>query len=85
MKKILEKMNEGKSFILISHDLGTVLSFCSRCLLLDKGKIVYDIKNNFFLKYQTDGEIEMDLKMKEISLKMKSKNTFIQDVIISKK
>ena len=50
-----------------------------------KGKIVYDIKNNFFLKYQTDGEIEMDLKMKEISLKMKSKNTFIQDVIISKK
>jgi hypothetical protein len=50
-----------------------------------KGKIVYDIKNNFFLKYLTDGEIEMDIKMKDISIKMKSKNTFIQDVIISKK
>lgn len=50
-----------------------------------KGKIVYDIKNNFFLKYLTDGEIEMDVKMKDISIKMKSKNTYIQDVIISKK
>jgi hypothetical protein len=50
-----------------------------------KGKIVYDIKNNFFLKYLTDGEIEMNVKMKDISIKMKSKNTYIQDVIISKK
>ncbi len=50
-----------------------------------EGKIVYDIKNNFFLKYYTDGEIEMDMKMKDISIKVKSKNTFMQDVIISKK
>lgn len=50
-----------------------------------KGKIVYDIKNNFFLKHQTNGEIEMNVKMKDINVKVKSKNTFMQDVIISKK
>ena len=50
-----------------------------------KGKIVYDIKNNFFLKHQTNGEIEMNVKMNDINVKVKSKNTFMQDVIISKK
>lgn len=48
------------------------------------GKIVYDIKNNFLLKFQTTGELEMNMKIKEFSINLKSKNGYDQTVIIRK-
>jgi lipopolysaccharide transport system ATP-binding protein len=42
-KKCGEKIDEirkaGKTILLVSHDLGTVRSLCSRCLLLNQGQI----------------------------------------------
>lgn len=33
---------EGRTTVLVSHDLGTVLRLCSRCLWIDQGKVVGD-------------------------------------------
>lgn len=45
-KKCIRKMEEFKrnklTIILVSHDLRMINDFCSRLLLLDKGKLVYD-------------------------------------------
>jgi lipopolysaccharide transport system ATP-binding protein len=44
-KKCLGKMNqvnqeEGKTLILVSHNLGAINQLCSKCLFLDKGSLV---------------------------------------------
>lgn len=46
-KKCLAKMHEfasreGRTILFVSHTMSTVQDFCSRCLLLQKGKIVCD-------------------------------------------
>jgi len=43
-KKCLGKMNdvskgEGRTVLFVSHNMGSILQLCSRCILLDKGKI----------------------------------------------
>jgi len=44
--KCIEKMNEfkqkGVSIIIVSHSMGTLQNFCSRGILLSKGKVEYD-------------------------------------------
>jgi hypothetical protein len=49
-----------------------------------KGKIIYDIKNNFFLKFQTDGQLEMTMKMKGFNINLVSRNGYDQSVVIKK-
>lgn len=43
-QKCVERMHEvvrgGATVLLVSHDLKTVTDFCTRCLLLDKGRVV---------------------------------------------
>lgn len=46
-KKCLGKMgdaseNEGKTVLYVSHNMATIRNLCSRCIVLDKGRIIFD-------------------------------------------
>src|SRR4051794_211681 len=45
-KKCLGKMNEvskdGRTVIFVSHNMGTIVRICSRCILIDGGRIAAD-------------------------------------------
>ena len=46
-KKCLDKMRsaattEGKTVLYVSHNMNTIRQLCDRCVVLDKGRIVYD-------------------------------------------
>lgn len=46
-KKCLNKMsdvavNEGRTVLYVSHNMNTIRQLCDRCVVLDKGNIVYD-------------------------------------------
>ncbi|MBP5434894.1 ABC transporter ATP-binding protein [bacterium] len=46
-KKCLGKMgnaaqNEGKTVLYVSHNMATIRNLCSRCIVLDKGKMIFD-------------------------------------------
>ncbi|MBQ2390190.1 MAG: ATP-binding cassette domain-containing protein [Clostridia bacterium] len=46
-KKSLEKMkraasSEGKTVLCVSHNMDTIRELCSRCIVLDHGKVVFD-------------------------------------------
>lgn len=38
--------NEGKTVLYVSHNMDTIRQLCTRCVVLDHGKIVYDGKVN---------------------------------------
>src|SRR6185436_16687413 len=40
MRKFLEFREQGKTIVVISHDLGMVSGICSRMMLLSQGKVV---------------------------------------------
>src|SRR5690554_1905799 len=43
IQKILELTADGsKTILFVSHNLASVKSLCNRCLLLDKGELIYD-------------------------------------------
>ena len=46
-QKCLKKMrevadNEGRTVLYVSHNMNTIRQLCDRCLVLEKGKIIYD-------------------------------------------
>lgn len=41
-KKIAELVAEGKTMVVVSHDMGTVKELCTRGVVLRKGKMVFD-------------------------------------------
>ena len=46
-KKCIEKMvsvakDEGKTIIYVSHNMQTIRQLCSRCIVLDKGRVVFN-------------------------------------------
>ena len=46
-QKCLKKMqdvaeNEGRTILYVSHNMNTIRQLCERCVVLDKGKILYD-------------------------------------------
>lgn len=46
-KKCLGKMgdaaqNEGKTVLYVSHNMATIRNLCTRCIVLEKGQIIYD-------------------------------------------
>ncbi len=46
-KKCLDKMRdaanlEGRTVLYVSHNMNTIRKLCDRCIVLDKGKVIYD-------------------------------------------
>ncbi|MGN6127495.1 MAG: ABC transporter ATP-binding protein, partial [Humibacter sp.] len=42
MDRIREFQREGRTIILVSHSLDQVVDLCGRCVLLDKGRVLFD-------------------------------------------
>jgi hypothetical protein len=42
IQKIKEKTLEGKTCIIISHDLQSIISLCDHCVIIEKGEIKFD-------------------------------------------
>ena len=40
--KMEDEANGGKTVLYVSHNMATITNLCTRCIVLDKGKIVYD-------------------------------------------
>ena len=68
-KKCLEKMREaanqdGRTVLYVSHNMNTIRKLCDRCIVLDKGKVIYE------------GEVEEAIQI-YLGSKMKSE-TFVE-------
>ncbi|MBQ3124694.1 MAG: ABC transporter ATP-binding protein [Clostridia bacterium] len=66
-KKCIEKMvsvarDEGKTIIYVSHNMQTIRQLCSRCIVLDKGKVVFN--------GEVEDAINVYLKNDEITAKI---------------
>ena len=48
-----------------------------------KGKLIYDMKNNFYLRYQIDTNMNMQLTMDKFVLEVKSNSNFVQVTTIT--
>ena len=78
-KKFNEFKKQGKTILFVSHDLGSVLKYCDRCLLLNAGEMVM-IGNtaevvNRYRKLQAQIARENDQNIvKEISISRKEEN-----------
>ncbi len=75
--KCYQKFNEfkeqGKTILFVSHDMSSILKYCDRCLLINKGKQVKlgktaDVVNIFkkILVNQYDEDINGDIEIKSI-------------------
>ena len=67
-KKCLGKMgnaaqNEGKTVLYVSHNMATIINLCSRCIVLDKGKIQQEKAISIYLNY---GETSLQKSFKMV-------------------
>lgn len=64
-KKCLGKMGDeakgGKTVLYVSHNMATIRSLCTRCIVLDKGRVIYDGDVEEAIKVYMDSS-EGDLK-----------------------
>ncbi|MCP5495766.1 MAG: ABC transporter ATP-binding protein [Leptospiraceae bacterium] len=75
MNKLKEFMNQGKTIILVSHDITAIKTLCKQAILLDKGRLiefgnandVVDFYFNMILKksHEGTGEFKAERKTKE--------------------
>ncbi|PBQ33232.1 hypothetical protein CNR22_16100 [Sphingobacteriaceae bacterium] len=49
-----------------------------------KGKLLYDIANNYYVNYQTDTKMDMSMKLDNFNIDLKTKSGFSQTSVISK-
>ena len=74
-KKCLDKMREaakkeGRTVLYVSHNMNTIRRLCDRCIVLDKGKIIFDgdveeaiaIYSRNLHDQWADGQTEFDLR-----------------------
>lgn len=79
-KKCLGKMsdvaNSGRTILFVSHNMGAIRKLCSKCILLDKGKmIMYDDTDKIIAAYLDDsvqGVGYLDLAIKTDKTQFKS-------------
>lgn len=69
-KKCLDKMREaaqqeGRTVLYVSHNMNTIRQLCDRCIVLDKGKIIYEgdvevsIQRYLGSKFKSDTFVEL--------------------------
>ncbi len=91
IKKIKEQTKQGKSCIVISHDLGTILEFCTTCILLEKGKIIYNgnsktVVEDYYNKYYSKKEtaalaLNMTNECELISVQCNKDNYYMDEAV----
>ena len=78
--KCLDKMREaanaeGRTVLYVSHNMNTIERLCDRCIVLDKGKIVYDGSVDNAINVYLGGKIRMDVVRDFSSNRIKKYNT----------
>ena len=74
-KKCLDKMRsaatvDGRTVLYVSHNMNTIQRLCDRCVVLDKGKIIFDgdveeaisIYSQNLYDHSSEGQTEFDLR-----------------------
>lgn len=62
-KKCLKKMGDeaksGKTVLYVSHNMATIRNLCSRCIVLEKGRIIFDgdVENAISLYMDNDSDV----------------------------
>ena len=66
-KKCLDKMRdaakkEGRTVLYVSHNMNTIRQLCDRCIVLDKGKIIFegDVENAIGIYLGTLGDMQSE-------------------------
>ncbi len=85
-KKCLDKMREaankeGRTVLYVSHNMNTIRQLCDRCIVLDKGKIIFDgdveeAINTYMKASAPLREVDIDLsnmRMKHLPIEYKAK------------
>jgi hypothetical protein len=49
-----------------------------------KGKLLYDVASNFYLKYQTESEMHINMKLENFDIEIETKSGYKQTTIITK-
>jgi len=81
-KKCLGKMGDeaagGKTVLYVSHNMATIRNLCTRCVVLDKGKLIFDgdVEKAISLYMDSSSQIRKTILNKE-DLQWTSKNTFL--------
>ena len=61
-EKCLKKMNEvafqGRTVLFVSHNTQAILSLCTRCILLEEGKLIVDGETNDVVKQYLSGSAQ---------------------------
>ncbi len=77
-KKFNEFQEQGKTILFVSHDLGSVLKYCDRCLLINKGDQIACGNTaevvNFYRKLLVETAHEQDNQIDEDVRKMNEHN-----------
>ena len=90
-QKCLDKMRsaattEGKTVLYVSHNMNTIRKLCDRCIVLDKGRIIFDgdveeAINIYLGRNGGSAAVDYDLsqnRMKHLSKQIKVKMTHLQ-------
>lgn len=83
-KKFNEFQEQGKTILFVSHDLGSVLKYCDRCLLINKGDQIACGKTaevvNIYRKLLVGNAHEQDQAVDEDIRKMNEHNAAIKGI-----
>ena len=80
---LVKKMHEnGKTIILVTHDMNIVMKYCEKAVVLHNGKVLYDgTPNELFDSYTPDMAIEIPpLYQLGIALKQKGMNIDLKSI-----
>lgn len=89
-KKCLSKMKEaanqeGRTVLYVSHNMNTIRQLCDRCIVLDKGKVIFDgdVENAIEI-YLSSSDVPQDVRIDYRTIPrlgwLKSLNTKVQTV-----
>ena len=89
-KKCLDKMRdaanmEGRTVLYVSHNMNTIRQLCDRCIVLDKGKIIFDggVEDAIELYMQSHGQIQGVYNYtKEYHSNHRSNSSFVIDSLL---
>lgn len=59
MKEVAE--NEGRTILYVSHNMATISQLCNRCLVLNKGKVIFDGEPSEAIRIYLDNGIDSDV------------------------
>lgn len=76
---------EGKTVVLVTHDMGAVEQYCTRALLIENGKIIEEGQpNKVTKKYNELNIVEIDKKTEEALPESQSKSIGIEKIWLEK-